>query len=210
MMRFKPPRPMESLLDSISRAAHPIWRGAGPTAHGRLIPVGLPGVGFRDRGRLAGRWPGGGSDLGGWPKLSQPPTTRAGYSDAGWQGHLLAAREVEPSPPTFRPAGIEVTRVLINSSKDHHRRLWAAEQCLRSGACGALTDPMLRRLKLASSASDPIMFLLRSDSVAVQPSPASVRIRLRSATFALKHREITILKGAHPPRSLVLDLDARG
>jgi hypothetical protein len=73
-----------------------------------------------------------------------------------------------------------------------------------------ITDPMLRRLKLAASASDAIMFLLRSESVAEQPSPASVRIRVRSAAFALKQREITILKGAHPPRSLVLDLDARG
>lgn len=124
----------------------------------------------------------------------------------------------QPYPPTLRQAGIELSRILITSSQDHHQRLWAAEQCLRSSACGAvvltetrtITDPMLRRLKLAASASDAIMFLLRSESVAEQPSPASVRIRVRSAAFALKQREITILKGAHPPRSLVLDLDARG
>lgn len=179
--------------------------------------------GFRDLDfALGGGWPTGtlveiltlGGGLGRSNLLLPALAT---LTQAGKAVAWLPAED-QPYAPTLRQAGVELSRVLITASQDHHQRLWAAEQCLRSPACGGvvmtetrtITDPMLRRLKLAASSNDAILFLLRPESAAEQPSPASIRIRVRSAPFALQQREITILKGAHPPRSLVLDLDARG
>ena len=140
----------------------------------------------------------------------------ATLTQAGKAVAWLPADE-QPYAPTLHQAGVDLSRVLITSAQDHHQRLWGAEQCLRSGTCGAIvfvetrtiTDPMLRRLKLAAASSGAIAFLLRSEAVADSPSPASVRIRVRSAPFALRQRQITVLKcGGHPPRTITLDLDA--
>lgn len=209
---------MESLSDLLSRHAHRIWRGQDQRPVGPLIASG-----FRELdSALGGGWPTGTlveilTRGGGLGRSNLLLPALATLTQAGKAIAWLPAED-QPYAPSLRQAGIELSRVLITASQDHHQRLWAAEQCLRSPACGgvvmtetkSLTDPILRRLKLAASANDAILFLLRSESVAEQPSPASLRIRVRSATFALKQREITILKGAHPPRSLVLDLDARG
>ena len=209
---------MESLSDLLSRHAHRVWRGHDQRPVGALIASG-----FRDLdSALGGGWPTGtlveiltlGGGLGRSNLLLPALAT---LTQAGKAVAWLPAED-QPYAPTLRQAGIELSRVLITASQDHHQRLWAAEQCLRSPACGGvvmtetrtITDPMLRRLKLAASTNDAILFLLRPESAAEQPSPASIRIRVRSAPFALQQREITILKGAHPPRSLVLDLDARG
>ena len=131
----------------------------------------------------------------------------------------LPADDELPYAPALRQAGVDVSRILITKTQDHHQRLWGAEQCLRSGACGAviftetrtITDPMLRRLKLAAATGSAIMFVLRTENAADSPSPASVRLRVRGAAFALHQREVSILKcGSHPPRSITLDLDAHG
>src|SRR5262249_31922267 len=125
----------------------------------------------------------------------------------------LPSADEQPYAPTLKAAGVDLTRVLVTNVQDHRQRLWGAEQCLRSGACGAvvmtemrtIADPMLRRLKLAAGAGSAIMFLLRTEQAAKSPSPASVRLRVTSAPFALTQREVTILKcGGHPPRSITL------
>lgn len=209
---------MESLSDLLSHHAHRIWRGQDQRPVGALIASGFRDLDFA----LGGGWPTGtlveiltlGGGLGRSNLLLPALAT---LTQAGKAVAWLPAED-QPYAPTLRQAGVELSRVLITASQDHHQRLWAAEQCLRSPACGGvvmtetrtITDPMLRRLKLAASSNDAILFLLRPESAAEQPSPASIRIRVRSAPFALQQREITILKGAHPPRSLVLDLDARG
>jgi protein ImuA len=64
--------------------------------------------------------------------------------------------------------------------------LWSAEQILRNGSCGALLfwqqqirDEALRRLHLAAQASSTVFWMLRPLAVAVQPSPAPLRLALR-------------------------------
>lgn len=212
---------METQLpDLLSRHAHRIWRGRDQRPAGDLVSTGYRGL---DEA-IGGGWPTGtlvevmtfGGGLGRSSLLLPVLST---LTQSGKAIAWLPAADEQPYAPTLRAAGVDLTRVLITNVQDHHQRLWGAEQCLRSGACGAvvmtemrtITDPMLRRLKLAAGAGSAIMFVLRTDTAAESPSPASLRLRVRAAPFALTQREVTILKcGGHPPRSITLDLDARG
>ena len=211
---------METLPDLLSRHAHRIWRGQDQRPLGPIISTG-----YRELdSAIGGGWPTGtlvevmtfGGGLGRssllLPVLS---TLTQGGKAIAW----LPADDELPYAPTLRTANVDLGRVLITRTLDHHQRLWGAEQCLRSGACGAvvftetrtITDPMLRRLKLTAGAGSAILFLLRTEAAAESPSPASVRLRVRSAPFSLHQREVSILKcGGQPPRSITLDLDAHG
>lgn len=66
--------------------------------------------------------------------------------------------------------------------------LWAAEQVLRSGTCGALLfwaphvrGESLRRLHLAAQAGETLFFMMRPLSAAQDSSPAPLRISVRPA-----------------------------
>lgn len=66
--------------------------------------------------------------------------------------------------------------------------LWAAEQILRNGSCGAVIlwqthvrSEVLRRLHLAAQSAETWLWLLRPISAAVDASPASLRMALRPA-----------------------------
>ena len=211
---------MDSLPDLLSRHAHRIWRGQDQRPAGPLVSTGYRAL----NEAIGGGWPT--STLvevmtfgGGLGRSSLLLPVLATLTQSGKAIAWLPAAEEQPYAPTLRAAGVDLTRVLITNVQDHHQRLWGAEQCLRSGACGAvvmtetrtITDPMLRRLKLAAAAGSAIMFVLRTETAAESPSPASIRLRVRAAPFALTQREVTILKcGGQPPRSITLDLDAHG
>lgn len=210
---------MESLPDLLARHAHRIWTGKIPRPVGPYISTG-----YRELDALiGGGWPTGtlveimtlGGGLG---KSTLLLPVLATQTQAGKAVAWLPAYEERPYAPTLHRNGVDLSRVIITATEDHQQRLWAAEQCLRSGACGAvvltetrtITDPHLRRLKLAAADGNAIGFVLRTEAAAESPSPASVRIRVRSAPFALHQREVEVLKcGGHPPRSITLDLDAR-
>lgn len=211
---------MESLQDILSRHAHRIWRGQDLSPTRAHISTGYEFL----NSAIGGGWPTGtlveimtfGGGLG---RSSLLLPVLATLTQSGKAVAWLPAEDELPYAPALRAAGVDSSRVLITKAQDHHQRLWGAEVCLRSGSCGAvvmteiraIADPMLRRLKLAASAGDAIMFLLRKETAAKAPSPASLRLRIRSAPYALSQREVTILKsGGHPPRSITLDLDARG
>lgn len=211
---------MDSLPELLSRHAHRIWTGRNARPVGPHLSTGYPDM----DAALGGGWPTGtlievltfGGGLGRSTLLLPVMAT---LSQAGKAIAWLPADDEQPYAPALHRAGVELSRMLITASQDHHQRLWGAEQCLRSGACGAviltetrtITDPHLRRLKLAAAAGDAIAFVLRTEAMADTPSPASVRIRVRSAPFALQQREVTVFKcGGHPPRSITLALDAHG
>lgn len=210
---------MESLSDLLSRQSHRIWKAGELRAVGSTIPTGYPGL----DALIGGGWPTGSlvevmTLSGGLGNATLLLPALAALTQAGKIVAWLPAEE-RPYAPTLLQAGVDLSRVLITSAQDHHQRLWGAERCLRSGSCGAviftetrsIADPMLRRLKLAAAAGGAIGFILRSEKAALSPSPAALRLRIRSAPFALQQREISVLKcGGHPPRSIVLDLDARG
>ena len=71
--------------------------------------------------------------------------------------------------------------------------LWAAEQCLRSGSCGAVLcwprqadDRALRRLQVAAETGQTLAFAYRSLNEAINPSPAALRIALDARPAQLR------------------------
>jgi protein ImuA len=97
--------------------------------------------------------------------------------------------------------------------------LWAAEQILRNGSCGAmvlwqtglaqsaLRTPLLRRLHLAAQASDVLFWLIRPGAAAREASPAPLRLGLQPASGGVR---VTFLKRRGPRREEALFLSLAG
>jgi protein ImuA len=88
--------------------------------------------------------------------------------------------------------------------------LWAAEQVLRSGSCGALLmwqqharGETLRRLHLAAQAGETLFFLMRPLAAAQDASPAPLRLSLRPAAGGV---DIGFVKRRGPQRDAPLFL----
>lgn len=82
--------------------------------------------------------------------------------------------------------------------------LWATEQALRSGSCGAvlywathIRAESLRRLHLAAQAGETLFFVLRPLAAAQDASPSPLRLTLRAAKDGV---EIGFLKRRGPQR----------
>lgn len=94
-----------------------------------------------------------------------------------------------PYAPALVQAGVQLEKLLILHPRGQRDQLWAAEQSLQSGACGALiqwqsretpADKDLRRLQLAARDGDCLHFHFRPGSCAQMPSPAALRLQLKS------------------------------
>lgn len=207
-----------SLTELLSRYPARIWIGRQDKPGHAPLPTAYPEL----DAALGGGWP--------TATLVEILSTGQGMGDCSLVLPALAActrtgktvawlpEGPEPYAPALLQAGLELHRLLVIATEDSRERMWAAEQCLRSGACAAvlvaasrtLGDTLLRRLKLAAAGSDAIAFLLRPESADRTPSPATLRIRVRGEPDSHR-RSISILKhGAHPPRTLVLDLSTHG
>jgi protein ImuA len=88
--------------------------------------------------------------------------------------------------------------------------LWAAEQVLRSGSCGALLfwqnhvrSDTLRRLHLAAQSGDTLFCMLRPLAAAQDASPAPLRLSLRPAAGGI---DIGFVKRRGPQRDAPLFL----
>jgi protein ImuA len=86
--------------------------------------------------------------------------------------------------------------------------LWAAEQVLRSGSCGALLcwqnqvrSDSLRRLHLAAQHGETLFFMLRPLAAAQDASPAPLRLALRPQAGGI---EIDFVKRRGPQRDAPL------
>lgn len=98
-----------------------------------------------------------------------------------------------PYAPALSGKGIDLSRVLVVHAKPGVDTLWAMEQALASGVCGAVlgwpqtTDQKaLRRLQLAAEKGGSAGFLFRPASAAKQSSPAALRLNLLSDLFGLR------------------------
>ncbi|MEW5248047.1 translesion DNA synthesis-associated protein ImuA [Microbulbifer discodermiae] len=94
-----------------------------------------------------------------------------------------------PYAPALAAAGVQLDRLLILHPRGQRDQLWAMEQSLQAGCCGALlswqpsreaTDRDLRRLQIAARQGDCLHFHFRPGSCAAAPSPASLRLQLSS------------------------------
>lgn len=92
-----------------------------------------------------------------------------------------------PYAPALQAAGIDLARVMIVRTRSAQDTLWALEQALQSGACGAVLGwpekasfAQLRRLQIAAEGSPALALLFRSPLAAREASPAALRLHLQS------------------------------
>lgn len=172
-----------------------VWRGGElEHAHHEIVPTGHEAL---DRELPGGGWP-----LG---TLSEVLHDGVGIGEVGFLFGALArasdgGRLVAwigpphlPYAPALASAGIALERCMIVEPAHREDALWAAEQALRSGACGALllwlsgflpqasrerTDDYawLRRLQMAAQAGRAMAVLFRSTAAEAASTPAHLRV----------------------------------
>ena len=112
---------------------------------------------------------------------------------------LVVAPPYRINAPAWQAAGLRLSQlhVLEAAPKD---ALWAMEQALRAGCCGAVLgwpmqadDHALRRLQVAAEAGQALAFAFRPLRARDNPSPAPLRLSLSPELRLLKCR------GALPP-----------
>lgn len=178
----------------LERAVHPVVA----TGHARL-DAELPG--------------------GGWPTgtLSEVLHDAAGIGEVSFlAGALAKAIEGDrllawidaphlPYAPALAQAGIALGRCVVVRPGNREDALWAAEQALKSGACGAVLLWMerfaeeyawLRRLQMAAEAGRAMAVMFRSTAAERHSTPAHLRVVLTAEEGVLKVR---IPKRRGPP-----------
>ncbi len=194
---------------------HPrIWRGA------ELARSACPGIasGFA---ALDAELPGGG-----WPRaalteilpqyegIGELRILGPALAELAAQGKFIAwiAPPYLPYAPALAAAGIALERVVIVKTARDGDSLWAAEQALRSAACGGVLAwpreihfAQLRRLQLAAEGGRCLAVLFRPTQAAREPTPAVLRIALATSAGGLT---LSILKRRGAPLSRPILLPA--
>ena len=194
---------------------HPgIWRGS------EFARTGCPGIatGFA---ALDAELPGGG-----WPcaALTEILPQHEGIGELRILGPALAqlasqgkfvawiAPPYLPYAPALDAAGIDLERVVIVKTAKDGDSLWAAEQALRSAACGGVLAwpreiryTQLRRLQLAAEGGRCLAVLFRPTRAGREPTPAVLRIALATSAGGLA---LSILKRRGTPLSQPILLPA--
>lgn len=169
-----------------------IWRGgarAGAAAH--LLPTGYAAL-----DDAIGGWPRGAltellSDHEGIGELSLLLPGLAALS----RQHCIAfvAPPHIPYAPALAAAGVDLARCLWLRPASETDALWALEQSLRSGVCGAVLgwparpdQRSLRRLQLAAETGNALAVLFRPRRAAKDASPAALRLELEPAAGGLR------------------------
>lgn len=115
-----------------------------------------------------------------------------------------------PFAPAWQRAGVRLPQLQVIDTPPRDA-LWAAEQCLRSGACAAVLcwplhadDRALRRLQVAAETGRCLAFAIRPLKAARNPSPAALRIAIDA-----QPRQLHVLKcrgGLAPARPIAFEL----
>ena len=183
-------------LDELKRSGM-LWQGQhGLPAPGRVLPSGWAVL-----DELLG---------GGWPRAALVEVLSEAHQGLPLLLPLLVRLSTRPrwlawvAPPyvPYAPAlaarGVQVERLLLVREVSGGQSLWAAEQALKSGACGVvlvwprqLQTAQLRRLQLAAEEGDCVAILFRPVRAAQQASPAALRLRVCPVPSGL---EVGVLK----------------
>jgi hypothetical protein len=164
-----------------------VWKGKVSKPHGNAQPTGLPAL---DAVLPSGGWPdsalsevllpaeGCGELHLLWPTLARLTQRQ--------ERVVLVAPPHIPYPHAWLSAGVDL-RWLTLIEATPKEALWAAEQCLRSGSCGAVLcwpdgadDRALRRLQVAAETGQTLAFAMRPLQQSVNPSPAALRLCLET------------------------------
>ncbi|APQ11023.1 DNA lesion error-prone repair protein ImuA [Pseudomonas oryzihabitans] len=190
---------LDNLLDG-----RRLWRGqshhqddtsAHPTGHAEL-DASLPLGGWPDAAltEILSEHPGLGELRLVWPTLAR-------LAAAGERIVLIAPPHL-PYPHAWLRAGVDLARLSIIQVRGADA-LWAAEQCLRSGSCGAVLcwagradDRALRRLQVAAETGQALAFVFRGMREALNSSPAALRLVIEGSPPQLR---ILKCRGGHAP-----------
>lgn len=181
-------------MDSPLLTLHPLLRQAGGQGSPRVLQTGYPAL---DAALHEGGWPLGAlTELlprlpgqGELPLLA--PALRAALQRPGWL--VLVSPPGLPHAPGWAAAGVDVERVLVLRPGNARDWLWTVDQAARAGQPAVLAWPgrvgldgkSLRRLQLAAEEGGGLLVLSRRQSRAEEPSPAALRVRLRSVRAVL-------------------------
>ncbi|HET9048490.1 MAG TPA: translesion DNA synthesis-associated protein ImuA [Chiayiivirga sp.] len=161
---------------------------------------------------------------GGWPahaitelllpadgmgELSLVLPTLARLSHAG-RPIVVVAPPYLPYAPAWQAAGVALAQLHVVQAASSEVA-WAFEQCLRSGACGAVLGwvlqadtTVLRRLQTAADAGRCLGFVLRQARHASNPSPAPLRIEAVSDRRGITWQVRKCRGGAVPTTAFAL------
>lgn len=175
---------LKQTVDSLLE--HPqLWRGARRSAP-HAIPSGHAEL---DAG-LSGGWPGGALTEILLPRpgigeiqLLLPALLRL-HRERRWIA--LIGSPYIPYAPAWQASGMNLSRLLWVHPRSANERLWAMEQAMRSGTCGAVLGwpegtagfRELRRLQLAAEHGNCMGVLFNAQNKAGNTTPAALRLRL--------------------------------
>jgi hypothetical protein len=119
-----------------------------------------------------------------------------------------------PYAPALVAAGIDLAQILIVKVRSPADTLWAAEQALRSAACGAvlvwpraqINYAALRRLQLAAEKTSALAVFSFDMEAHRESSPAALRLALDTAAGGIAVR-ILKRRGAVCERPVLIHLD---
>ena len=193
-------------------AVHPsLWR-ASQLAHSatRCVDTGFAA--------LSAQLPGGGWPLGTLIDLlvqqhgiGELRLLRPALAGLGKRPIVLLQPPHAPQALALAALGLEPSQLIwIRSGAKSSDALWAAEQVLRSGCCGALLlwqsharGETLRRLHLAAQSGETLFCMLRPLAAAQDSSPAPLRLSLKPAAGGI---DIGFVKRRGPQRDALLFL----
>jgi protein ImuA len=168
---------------------HPVWRGGTLAAAVAAVPTGFDAL---DAALPGAGWPCQGvteilHDQAGIGELALLLPALAALTGAGKRVLMVSPPHI-PYAPACAAAGLDLPHLLWVSPSDRRSQLWAAEQGLRSGSCGALVAWLpkpryaeLQRLVMAAEASQAAAFIYRPLVAADESSPACLRLALEAA-----------------------------
>lgn len=176
---------LEELLSSA-----PVWRGDKLILghRPRTLSSGYPEL---DRLLTGGGWPGNALtelllDHHGIGELALLRPLLGELGQTGKPAVWISPPYI-PYAPALRQAGISLDSLRWLCPDNPGDAAWVAEQCLRSGSCGAvlfwpkaINTRILRRLQLAAEQGECPGFLFRPRAAASQSSPAALRLLLNA------------------------------
>lgn len=196
--------PLQHLLDT----RHDLWRGRMPPA-----PTALgSGDIHLDRQLPAGGWPCGRitelvPDAFGLGELKLLLPALAAQTSRGLPV-VLTAPPMVPCPQALAAAGVDLARLVI--VRQPGQALWAAEQCLKSGLCGAIViwppgkiqPRAIRRLQLAAENGAAPAFICYRPGQPPPPSLATLRLAIHPGPA------VEILRAGGGTTGRILQLEA--
>jgi protein ImuA len=184
---------------------HPsLWRASQlARSHTRCVDTGYPS--------LSNQLPGGGWPIGTMvdllvqqPGIGEMRLLAPALSKVAGRRVVLLQPPHAPQALALAAMGIPPSTALWLRPERTADALWAAEQVLRSGSCGALLfwqtqirSDSLRRLHLAAQAGETLFFMMRPMAAAQDASPAPLRLGLRPQAGGI---QIEFVKRRGPQR----------